>query len=100
LRLEFPDIRKAMIRGIQPPTPATVSVARGIDFDIAHFTTSGIVDDEKYSLDTLTRHITELESYASIVDHISAGLMEVSTLRFEFVQSVLPLRLLIAMTMF
>lgn len=83
LRLEFKDLRKAMIRGIFPPHQTTVSVARRIDYDIAHFTTDGIVDDEKYSLTTLTRHLSELESYTEIVGRVTAAMMTVSSNSFH-----------------
>jgi hypothetical protein len=56
--------------GITPPPPSTVSVSRRIDFDVAHYTTDGIIDDRAFSLDTLTRYIEELQSYETIIEYI------------------------------
>lgn len=77
LRLELSDMRKAMMLGMFPPPPATVSVSRRIDFELAHYTTDGIVDDQKYSLSTMARYIEELESYLEITEYLKEAAMAV-----------------------
>ena len=77
LRLEFPNFRKAILGGITPPPPSTVSVARSIDFNVAHYTTDGIVDDSNFSLDTITRYIEELQSYEIIIEQCKQAFLTV-----------------------
>ena len=71
LRLEFPNVRNAILGGVNPPPPSTVSVSRQIDFNVAHYTTDGIVDDRAFSLDTLSRYVEELQSYQSVLEYIN-----------------------------
>jgi hypothetical protein len=78
LRLEFPNVRKAILSGITPPPPSTVSVARHVDFKVAHYTTDGIIDDSNFSLDTLTRYIEELQSYEKLADYVKEAFLVVS----------------------
>ena len=80
LRLEFPSLQMAVLSGVTPPPPSTVSVARHTDFKVAHYTTDGIVDDSAFSLDTLTRYIEELQSYERVVDHVKEAFLVVSYL--------------------
>lgn len=80
LRLEFPSVRKAVLGGVTPPPPSTVSVARHVDFDVAHYTTDGIVDDSNFSLETLTRYIEELQSYERVIDHLKEAFLVVCIL--------------------
>jgi hypothetical protein len=70
LRLEFPDVRNVIMSGVTPPPPSTVSVSRRIDFDVAHYTTDGIIDDSKFSIDTLSRYAEELQKYQNIVQYL------------------------------
>lgn len=75
LRLEFPDVRNAIMGGVTPPPPSTVSVSRHIDFAVAHYTTDGIIDDRKFSLDTLSRYVEELQTYQSILEYINEAFL-------------------------
>lgn len=77
LRVEFPDVRKALIGGMMPPPPSTVSVARRIDLDVARYTTDGLVDEDRFSLDTLARSVEELQSYLEIVEVVKEAAMVV-----------------------
>jgi len=43
LRVEWRDVKKAFLTAASPPPENHVSVARAIDFDIAHYTTEGPV---------------------------------------------------------
>jgi hypothetical protein len=67
-----------MICGMMPPPAMTVSVARQIDYEVAHYTTDGIVDETKFSLTTLTRFIEELQSYEVIIEQMKEAMMVVS----------------------
>lgn len=67
LRLEFPDMRAALIRGMLPPPQTTVSVARSVDYEVAHYTTDGLVDEDKFSLNTLTRYIEEVQTLSDVM---------------------------------
>jgi hypothetical protein len=80
LLLEFPNVRKAVLAGVSPPPPSTVSVARHVDFNVAHYTTDGIIDDSNFSLDTLTRYIEELQSHQRVVDHLKDAFLVVRCL--------------------
>jgi 1-deoxy-D-xylulose 5-phosphate reductoisomerase len=83
LRLEFPDMRTALFRGMLPPSPSTVSVARQIDYEMAHYTTDGLVDDDKFSITTMTRYIEEVEELAgAILDKVKEAAMSVSSILF------------------
>ena len=75
LRLEFPNVRNAIMGGVTPPPPSTVSVSRHIDFAVAHYTTDGIIDDSKFSLDTLSRYIEELQTYQSILEYMTEAFL-------------------------
>ena len=50
LRIEFPDVRRAMISALLPQQSNYVSVANKIDFAIAHYTADGVVDERKFSM--------------------------------------------------
>ncbi len=75
LRLEFPNVRNAILGGVNPPPPSTVSVSRRIDFNVAHYTTDGIIDDRAFSLDTLSRYVEELQTYQSIVEYVNEAFL-------------------------
>ena len=78
LRVEYPNVRNAVIHARRPPPPILVSVDRKIDSDVAHYTADGVVDDLKFSLTTLMGHIEELEKYEAVMDDITEALMTVS----------------------
>jgi hypothetical protein len=63
--------------GVTPPPPSTVSVPRQIDFAVAHYTTDGIIDDSKFSLDTISRYIEELQTYQNILEYINEAFLVV-----------------------
>jgi C2 domain len=77
LRMEFPSVRKAVLGGVTPPPPSTVSVARHVDFNVAHYTTDGIIDDSNFSLETLTRYIEELQSYERVIEPLKEAFLVV-----------------------
>jgi hypothetical protein len=85
LRIDFGmNVRKAMISGIMPPSEIVVSVPRKIDYDVADYTVDGLVDDKRFSLNTLTRYVEELESYLLLLDSITEAAFVVILWRGHF----------------
>lgn len=78
LRLEWVDRFKAFLAAVKPPDQTVVSVARGIDFQVAHYTTEGPTDEQEFNLVTLTKYIEELQSYEILMAYISDAAMTVS----------------------
>lgn len=66
-----------MLRGLQTPPPTVVSVARQIDYSVAYYTTDGVVDEDKFSVDILARYVAELQSYEGLTEYISKAVMGV-----------------------
>lgn len=114
LRVEYPDLRAAMLEGLQVPHQNVVSVARKIDYQVSKYTTDGscnlsilfslvycsattrthyrfspllfigLSDDYPFSLGTLTGYIEELESHENLIVVVKAAIMTVSISQQEF----------------
>lgn len=52
--MEWFEPRKALLAAAAPPPKTTVSVARSIDFAVAHYTIEGPYDENEFNLATLT----------------------------------------------
>lgn len=77
VRLEWQNMQKAMASTLAPPKTDFVSLARSIDFQLAHFTAEGRHDFNKWSMETFTGHIEELQSYEIVIDYLTAAAMTV-----------------------
>jgi len=79
LRLDYPDMRKALLAGMRPPDQSVVSVARKIDYATADYTVEGVQDDKAFSLSTLTGYVEEVQSYKEpLILLLRQGMMSVS----------------------
>jgi len=81
LRMEFPDVRRAVLAGMSPPFETVVSVARTIDHRVANYTAQGVHDDTAFSLSTLADYVEELQAFADIEYLVKEAIMTVSRLR-------------------
>ena len=77
LRLDFPNVQKAMIESTNPPAADLVAVDRKIDFDVSNYTADGMVDDLEFSVNTIMGYSNELLAYLDIIDDIMESLMTV-----------------------
>ena len=80
LRMEFPDVRKVVLAGMQPPPETVVSVARTIDHRVANYTAQGVHDDTAFSVSTLAGYVEELQAYADVEYLVKEFMMTVSRL--------------------
>jgi hypothetical protein len=53
--MEWYNARKSLLSGTMPPAPTFVSVARKLDFQCAHYTVEGEVDDRDFSVNALLK---------------------------------------------
>jgi hypothetical protein len=70
MRIEWNDIRGAMIKGIKPSITNYISCAKLIDYQVANYTTEGVHDYNKWSMTTFTKHIEELQSYEKVLPYL------------------------------
>jgi hypothetical protein len=77
LRIEWNDVRQALIKGLLPPAPQYVSCGKKKDFHMAHYSTDGVSDFTAWSLDTFRRHIEELQSYQLTLPLVKKAIMTV-----------------------
>lgn len=52
--MEWDKPRTALLTATKPPAESVVSVARAIDFAVAHYTTEGPTDENEFDLGRLT----------------------------------------------
>jgi len=83
MRIEYPDMRKAMLAGIKPPPPTVVSVARNIDYRVGNYTVEGVHDDLAFSIGTLTGYVEELQSYEPTLLLLKEAMMTVRLLSMK-----------------
>ena len=77
LRLEFADVRKAMVSALMPQQVSYVSVAKKTDFDIAHYTADGVIDERDFSMMVFTKYIEELQSYEILLSFFAEAALVV-----------------------
>jgi len=78
--MEFPSVRKVMLSALSPPQNNVVALRRKSQWAVAHYTAHGSVDNDKFSIATMTRYIEELEGYIDLWDTIRSALWHVSDL--------------------
>ncbi|GKY95063.1 hypothetical protein MPSEU_000470500 [Mayamaea pseudoterrestris] len=67
LRKEWVDVRRALVVAALPPHPPVfVTVARPVDYQVAHYTTEGAHVETDFSLSIFTEYIQELQSYTEL----------------------------------
>jgi hypothetical protein len=69
-----------MLRGLSSPPVNVVAVDRYIDYRVAKYTTDGVVDDSRFSVETLSRYVAELQGYLDLIDTLKDAVMVVSRL--------------------
>ena len=77
LRIEYADMRKALLAGMKPPSESVVSVARKIDYRTGLYTVQGVHDDLKFSVATLTGYVEEMQSCIPVIYLLKDALMNV-----------------------
>ena len=77
LRIEYYDMRRALLAGMKPPPESVVSVARKIDYRTGHYTVQGVSDDLKFSISTLTGYVAELQSCKPAIHLLKYAFMNV-----------------------
>lgn len=91
-----------MISALMPQETSYVSVARRIDFDVAHYTADGVIDERDFSMTLFTKYIEELQSYEVLLDYFSEAAFAVWLWRGHYKMQIfgrlvtLPLHSLVA----
>lgn len=81
LRMEFPSTRKMLLSALSPPKNNVIALRKKSEWSVAHYTVEGAVDDDKFSISTMTRYLEELEAYLTLLDDIKNALWHVSHAR-------------------
>lgn len=78
LRMDFPSVRKALLAALSPPKNNVIALRSKSHWSVAHYTTEGAIDDEAFSIATMTRYLAELQEYLNLIEVIKGALLFVS----------------------
>ena len=76
--MELDSPRKALLAALSPPKKNVIALRDKSEWEVAHFTTNGPIDDDTFSIGTMTRYIAELQGYVILVDIVKSALLFVS----------------------
>lgn len=79
VRMEFQSVRKTLLTALMPPQKNVIALRNKSEWAVAHYTAHGSVDDEKFSIGTMTRYIEELQGYLDLLEVVKRALIFVST---------------------
>jgi len=75
LRIELEDERNLILTQVKPPPSIYVNVKKKRDFRVVRYTCTGMYDMEKFSIETITQYVEELESYKHLAYYVEDALM-------------------------
>uniref|UniRef100_A0A7S3P546 C2 domain-containing protein n=1 Tax=Amphora coffeiformis TaxID=265554 RepID=A0A7S3P546_9STRA len=77
LRMEFPSLRRVLLTALSPPKNNVVAMRKKSQWSVAQYTAHGAVDNEKFSIGTMTRYIEELEGYLDLLETLRNALWHI-----------------------
>lgn len=79
VRLEFQSIRKTLLAALMPPQKNVIALRNKSEWAVAHYAAHGSVDDEQFSIGTMTRYMEELQGYLDLLEVVNGALLFVSS---------------------
>jgi len=79
VRMEIESVRKTLFTALMPPQKNVISLRNKSEWAVAYCTAHGSIDDEKFSIGTMTKYIEELQGYLDLLEVVKRALLFVST---------------------